>query len=235
MTGMGNTGARAVSVVLCGVLLAGCTSSKSGVAPAVISSTVASSDSAAPPTTPVPTPQTSKPAPAAVPVDRIPAGHPLSWIPAGVPATAKYREPGDVVPKFSPTMFTNTSAGALAMARYYIEARNWAQATNDATAFSIICDASKCAHDIPFFVERAAANQHAVGGRFTTGPPVIFTAPANTNARWVTQFTSQLSTRKVISPTGKTVNTAAGYTIVENIYLKWSGSIWRVTGDSSNE
>jgi hypothetical protein len=169
--------------------------------------------------------------PTAVPVDQIPPGNPASWVPAGVPTTAPFKEPGDVLPTFSPVMFTKTQEGALAMAKYYLDARNWALATNNPAAFMIICDAEKCKHDAPFFTNRAKAGQHRVGGRETPGPPIAMKAPAGSNAEVVVQTTIKIAAGKVVDEKGKVVRTDEALDDPTNLYMKWTGRMWRVTGD----
>jgi hypothetical protein len=168
--------------------------------------------------------------PTAVPVDQIPPGNPASWVPTGVPTTAPFKEPGDVLPTFTPVMFTKTQEGALAMAKYYLDARNWALATNNPASFMIICDAEKCKHDAPFFTKYANARQHAVGDRGTPGPPTAFKAPSGSRAEVVVQTTVRHAAGRVVDSKGTVVHTDDAFDDPTNLFLKWTGKMWRVTG-----
>ncbi|MCW2492709.1 MAG: hypothetical protein JWN47_2073, partial [Frankiales bacterium] len=112
-------------------------------------------------------------APTSVPVDQIPPGRPAKWVPAGVPTVAPYKEPGDVVPMFTLAMFKDNQLGALAAARYYLDARNWTIATMDPTPFLIICEAPKCKADAKFYGDAKAKNRRVIGSRQTPGPPSV--------------------------------------------------------------
>jgi hypothetical protein len=107
-------------------------------------------------------PSTTASVPVSVPVDQIPPGNPARWVPAGVPTNAPYKEPGDVVPMFTREMFVNSQAGALATAKYYLDARNWAYATMSAVPFLLVCQSPGCRLDTPFYTFGAG---HIVGGR----------------------------------------------------------------------
>jgi hypothetical protein len=215
---------RGMSIVVGFVLLAGvagCTKDpKPNYSSATPTGTVTTSSS------PSPTPSST-----AVPYDQIPPGNPVSWVPSGVPTNAPFKEPGDVVPMFNQSMFTDTQSGALGMAGYYLQARNWAKATNDPTPFMLICDADKCKHDALFFTERAKNGQHRVGGRATWGPPVVLPAPSGKNADWVVQLDVKIAGSKIVDSKGIVVSSDAAIDDPTNLYVKWDGVIWRVTGD----
>ena len=89
-------------------------------------------------TSPATTTRTVSPSPVdpkgTVPVDQIPPGHPTHWLPAGMPTTAKYKEPGDVVPMFTPGLFEKNSTAPGAVVVFVIQALNWASATGTYTS-----------------------------------------------------------------------------------------------------
>lgn len=226
MRGRGGRGWALLAAVLVAALVAGCTSRQ------VVQPTTSTAITTPPPGTPASTTPTPSLRPAPVPVDQIPPGHPTSWVPAGVPTTALYREPGDVVPKFTPIMFTNTSDGALAMARYYIDAQNWAVAINDYKPVMIICDAKRCGLIAPYFNQLRAKGNHTTKGRITTGPPRELRAPKSSGSQWVVQASITIAPEVVVTnDTSKVVSRHAVHTTLTNLFMKWSGSIWRVDED----
>jgi hypothetical protein len=171
-------------------------------------------------------------APTSVPVNQIPPGRPAKWVPAGVPTVAPYKEPGDVVPMFTLTMFKNDQLGALAAARYYLDARNWTIATMDPTPFLIVCDSAQCKDDGRFFVKARARRQHIVGARQTAGEPSVVVAPKASGARWVVQSKVTLAKGRLVALDGSTVQDQANEVQLTNLYLKWNGKMWRVSDDA---
>ena len=200
---------------------------------ATVSAPISSSSAitSAAPTSLLPAPVSSSPA--AVPVDQIPPGNPASWVPAGVSLIAPYREAGDQVPKFTPAMFTNTQLGAEAMAAYYIQADNWASATNDPVSFTIICSADKCAREAKFFKTIASAGQHLSGQRIhPTGTTVVIPSPNKSVADWVVQRRLAGSAGRLLGIEGVLIQAyPAPKAQVTNCLLKWNGHMWRVVGD----
>jgi hypothetical protein len=152
-------------------------------------------------------------------------------VPAGVPTTAPYQEPGDVAPKFTLAMFDSDQIGALDAAKYYLEARNWADALEDAKPFIVICDAKKCKDDARNYARARTARDHAVGGRFTTGPPTVVKAPAASHADWIVQVRLAIAAGRLVNASGKTRRSQPSSAQIVNIYLTWNGKMWRVTGD----
>jgi hypothetical protein len=177
-------------------------------------------------------PSPTTPTPTAVPIDQIPPGNPATWVPAGVPTTAPYQERGDKVPVFTQAMFQDTHTGALAAARYYLDARNWAYALMDAKPFLIICDSTGCKNDAKFFVDGKKAGQHVSNARQTPSAPKLVAAPANSGADWVVQVKMTIAAGKLVDGAGKTIRPQAASTDLTNLYLKWSGKMWRVANDA---
>lgn len=171
-------------------------------------------------------------APTSVPVDQIPPGRPAKWVPAGVPTVAPYKEPGDVVPMFTLAMFKDNQLGALAAARYYLDARNWTIATMDPTPFLIICDSAQCKDDGRFFAKARAKREHIVGGRQTAGAPSVVVAPKASGARWVLQFKVTLAKGRLVALDGSTVQNQANEVQLTNLYLRWNSKMWRVAEDA---
>jgi hypothetical protein len=171
----------------------------------------------------------SSPTPTMVPIDQIPPGNPPTWVPAGVPTTAPYQERGDKVPLFTQAMFQDTHTGALAAARYYLDARNWAYALMDAKPFLVICDAAKCKNDAKFFVDGTKAGQHVVNARQRPSSPKLVPAPPTSGTDWVVQVTTSASAGRLVDRGGMTVQAQEASSDFVNIYLKWSGKMWRVT------
>jgi hypothetical protein len=180
-------------------------------------------------TSPSPSPSATS---AVVPIDQIPPGNPATWVPAGVPTTAPYQERGDKVPLFTQAMFQDSQTGALAAARYYLDARNWALAMVDPKPFSIVCDAPRCKADGPYFAKIKAAKQHFVGARQTPGAPKLVAAPASSRADWVVQVRLAVAAGRLLDPIGKTMESQAATSDLVNIYVKWNGKMWRISDDA---
>ena len=182
-----------------------------------------SATSAAPSATPIP---------GTVPVDQIPPGRPASWIPAGVTTTAPWKEPGDVVPRFTPVMFDNTPAGAFAAAQYYVIARNWAFATLDPTAFLLVCESSRCKDNGRRFVESAAKHEHIRGARHLGGALNLLSAPAGTGSDWVVRVDTTVEAGQRISASGSVIETQKQFSQVNDLYMRWNGKRWLVHEDA---
>ncbi len=207
------------------LVIAGCTSSTDP-GPTPSSSTIPATSSAS--TSPSSSPSASA---TRVPVDQIPPGNPKTWVPAGVPTVAKYKEPGDVVPMFTQAMFKRTDLGALAMAAYYLQARNWALAIDDARPFSIICRADACTRAKKFIDDKRRLGQYVSGQRLQPSAPTVFKAPSGKDADFVVQLKVTVRAGSLVAATGKTVEKYRQYVLPTNLYLKWTGKLWTVTGD----
>jgi hypothetical protein len=171
------------------------------------------------------------PSPTEVPIDQVPPGRPGSWVPKGVPTTAPYAEPGDVVPKFTLPMFTDEIAGAQAAALYYVHARNWEYAVGDAAPFLAICDAKKCADDTADIAAHKRAGQHVVGGRVTLSALQIAAQPSGGVGDYVARVKVSIAAGRRVDAAGKILVQQPAKSQSWDLYLKWSGKMWRVTGD----
>ncbi|UQX87609.1 hypothetical protein M6D93_15055 [Jatrophihabitans telluris] len=163
-------------------------------------------------------------------MDQIPPGRPAEWVPAGVPTTAPFRETGDVLPRFNLAMFTNDQAGAVAAARYYIDARNWAGASNTASAYLAICDADSCRADAAAFAKRTKGDRHVEGGRLRVGGVEVMAPNPSANADSVIRMDVATAAGRVIDANGKTFAKQAAANVTYEVWAKWSGSMWRVNG-----
>jgi hypothetical protein len=207
-------GATSAAVLVAALALSACTGGSDTAKTLSISATPATpttqaTTTAAPPTSRPTTPSTTTqvsptPTPSkTVPVDQIPPGNPTSWVPAGVPTTAKYREPGDVVPRFTPAMFKNTYSGALAVMAYYFDAVNWDAATGyTPRVFTILCPVA-CAQDARNSMSRLRRREHLSGGRLVALNPTVEPAPAHHDADWFGEFNVTVGAGKLIDEKGK--------------------------------
>jgi hypothetical protein len=169
------------------------------------------------------------PSPTEVPIDQVPPGRPASWVPKGVPTTAPYAEPGDVVPKFTLPMFTDEIAGAQAAALYYVHARNWAQATENATPFLAVCDAKKCKDDVPHYGNKPG--EHSIGGRVTMTGLQIAAQPSGGLGDYVARVKVTITAGMRVNANDKPVRSVPTKSQSWDLYLRWNGKMWRVTGD----
>ncbi len=237
-TAMSTAMSRAMSTRALGALaalsltLVGCGGGSSNPDPTPSGSTSGASTTAST-SAPTSAPRSSSPTATQVPVDQIPPGNPKSWVPAGVPTVAKYKEPGDVVPMFTQAMFKRTDTGALAMAGYYLQARDWALATSSSIPYMIICDADACVRSAEFIKSKARIGQHVEGQRYAPGPPTVLRAPSTLTppADFIVQLRLTTKAGRLVDAKGKVLERAGSYTTKVNLYMKWSKKMWRVVGD----
>jgi hypothetical protein len=152
-------------------------------------------------------------------------------VPAGVPTTAPYQEPGDKVPMFTLAMFSNNRLGALATAKYYLDARNWSDALLDGTPFQIICGVKKCKDDAAALTKLKEAGHYVAGERDIPSGSSIVKAPQASGADWVVQVKLAITAGRLLDIHGKVLRAEGPSTKLINIYLKWNGKMWHVTGD----
>lgn len=224
------------AVALVAVALTACTggTNPSRMTAAPSTATTPSASSTATPTTPTavrPTtlPRRSTPAPP-VPVDQIPPGRPTSWIPAGVPTTARYRQPGDVAPRFTLDMFTHNHTGALAVMKYYFDALNWDAATGATPSlYGLVCP-SACYQEIHNSKQLATRHEHVAGGRITTGQVVTGTPAKSHKADWAGQFKMTVTAGKLLHVDGSTAATFRRNTVALELDAKFVGRRWKIVG-----
>jgi hypothetical protein len=126
-------------------------------------------------------------------------------------------------------MFVNNQVGALAAAHYYLEARRWTIATLDAKPFLVVCDAAKCRNDAPTYAGFKSLGQHVVRGREVAQSAQIFNAPKGNRARWVVETAIAVAAGKLVDSHGRTVRAQAASSQRIDIYVRWSGKMWRVS------
>lgn len=209
------------------------TTSATSIAPST--SVTATTPVSATMTTSTPTSTTVKPTPTpskTVPVDQIPPGHPTSWVPAGVPTIAKYKEPGDVVPKFSKVIFRHDISGATASFFYYVKAVNWADAIVNPVPYTIICKAPVCGKDVATYANLRRFDQHWQGGRIhLVGFPSTTARPNHLHAEYVVRDKISVPIAKLLDRTGKVIRTAKPFRATEAVYMTWDGRLWNVVDD----
>jgi hypothetical protein len=147
-----------------------------------------------------------------------------------VPTTAKWREPGDVVPTFTLAMFKNDENGALAAAHYYVDGLNWALATLDPRSYLAICDASRCksnARDITDAYK--AKGQYVKGARGSLDGASLFAAPKSSGAKWIVRVKVSIHPGSLVASDGKPVKKQGASEERLDVYARWSGRMWRIS------
>ena len=172
-----------------------------------------------------------------VPIDQIPPGHPLQWVPAGVPTKAKYKELGDVVPKFNRIMFENSAAGAISTVQYFLQALNWDSAVPHTTrAYEIVCTTSVCEQFAEESHRESRLGLHVSGYRIrATSAFNITPAPVGSHANWVVQVELTTAPGSQISASGRVVLKAQQSSFKDALFLSWSGKRWIITDDRQVE
>jgi len=216
---------KSLSVVAClVVILSGCTGTSH-----TLTAKASSDSSSATVSSSVKPSAKAKPI---VPVDQIPPGDPDSWIPAGVSTKAPFRESTDVIPTFRRVMFRDELSGARAMAVYYLEALNWSAAMGeDPTPFAIVCDADRCLKNKQVMDKSRSLSRHLVGSRQHYGASSVSAAPSGTKADFIVQIHLKIDAGKFVESTGKVIRQSGPQTMIANLYMRWSGTMWRVVGD----
>ncbi|UQX87610.1 DUF6318 family protein [Jatrophihabitans telluris] len=163
-------------------------------------------------------------------MDQIPPGRPAEWVPAGVSTTAPFRETGDVLPRFNLAMFTNDQAGAVAASKYYLSASNWSLASNSASATEAICDDATCRSNAEVLRSHQKRGYHFEGGRQQMLSSAVFKSDDAPRAEWIVQIGLKFAATVTVNAQGVVVKVEPAGRAVENVYLRWSGSMWRVSG-----
>ncbi len=216
------------AVLTAALALAACTGGGGGTKSTTSATVPPPATTSAAPTTPPPTTPKPTPAKTTVPVDQIPPGNPTSWVPAGVPTTAKYKEPGDVVPRFTRTMFSQNEEGALALMNYYYIAMNWDSATGYApTAYTIICP-SACSQEANNSARLRSRHQHISGARFLVRPPVLVRAGSKAKSGWSGQFAVTVTAGAVRNSANKLVKRLDAVRFTLQLDAQWTGKMWQI-------
>lgn len=172
------------------------------------------------------------PTPGTVPLDQIPPGRPARWIPAGMPTVAPWKEPGDVLPMFTLTMFEHTSDGAYAAARYYVTAKNWALAALDPTPFLLICEAAPCRASADMVRGYAAKGQHVQGGREVGLDRNVLPASGDSGSEWVVRIHLLIKAGALVDRSGAVAQRRSQSAIINDLYLRWTGRLWAIHQDA---
>ena len=168
------------------------------------------------------------PTPGTVPVDQVPPGRPASWIPAGVTTTAPWQEPGDIVPRFTLAMFEQPLAGAVSAASYFVTARNWALATLDPAAYLVLCDAPNCRTNAQLLIANRNRGEHWVGGRGALRTWVFRPSNVSRGSVQIVRALVDLQAGHMVDASGHTHHLESASTRTLDLYLRWSGRMWRV-------
>jgi hypothetical protein len=166
-----------------------------------------------------------------VPVDQIPPGNPERWVPAGVPTTAPYKEAGDVAPMFTRDMFVNSQAGALATARYYLDARNWAYATMNAQPFLVVCTSPGCRIDSKFYSESSAKDLHLVGGRRRTASVASRAKDPSAAEALTIRAHVKVDRGSLVNASNRVIRQQKPSSQVIDLLLDWEGGRWHVADE----
>ena len=147
------------------------------------------------------------PAKKTVPVDQIPPGNPASWVPAGVPTTAKYKEPGDVVPKIHPShvqehLQRRSRRDGLLLRSRQLGRRNRRHTIN---LQAFLSNGLRPRGEILTATDCSPA-QHYQGGRYISGSPTIIPHPKGHGATWAGQFHVTVARGKLLGTKGQIVS-----------------------------
>ncbi|UQX89449.1 hypothetical protein M6D93_05440 [Jatrophihabitans telluris] len=218
------------------LLTAGCQRSARPGGPSTTGSVVGTAHSSSPglPSrsrsgTPVPSGSAGS-GPAPVAVDQIPPGRPATWLPPGVQVDAPFKEPGDKVPMFTLAMFTHDEAGALATATYYVDAVNWSGAMLSTLPIEAICDDSSCVPNRELLSSLRRAHQHFRGGRISVVGLRTFRPDPPDRAERVIRVRIASQKAAIVTAGGQTVRSVSSGIVSNDLYLKWSGAMWRIIG-----
>ena len=169
-----------------------------------------------------------------VPVDEIPPGHPTHWVPAGMPTTAKYKEPGDVVPMFTPGLFDKDPSAPGGVVVFVLQALNWAAATGKyPAALSLVCGSQLCSSSAAVLTGAVMAHEHVSGARLGSGN-VIKTrvAPAGSRELYVVRLHLTTSPGRIIAASGVTVRRIRKSISTVDFFMSWTGKMWHLSRDA---
>ena len=168
-----------------------------------------------------------------VPIDQIPPGHPSHWIPAGMPTTAKYKEPGDFLPMFTPALFRNDPYASGAMVGFVVSTLNWSEATgNFPQALAAVCQSELCNSAASVLRAQLLSKQHVVGARIQILSTAARLAPVGSAANWIIRTHLSTGVGKVVNQSGQTISTIKPDSLGVDFYAHWTGKIWHITRDA---
>jgi hypothetical protein len=225
-------------LVLVPLVTAGCTGgsgSKHTSSSSQIGSTptTAVTQTTAPATTTTSTRSSPVSAKGTVPVDQIPPGHPSRWVPAGMPTTAKYKEPGDFLPMFTPALLKNDAYAPGGMVGFVVSTLNWSEAAGAfPEVLAVVCQSELCHSTAAVLRAQAAAGQHVVGARVSILSTTTRRAAAGSAASWIVRAHLQTDAGKVVNRSGLIVRRIVPDSISVDFYAEWTGRIWHITRDA---
>ena len=149
-----------------------------------------------------------------------------------MPTVAPWKEPGDVLPVFTLTMFEHTPGGAIAAALSYADARNWAVATLNPTPILLLCQSESCKRSGELISGYAAKHQHIVGARQVLLDRTLLRARYGIGAEWIMRAHLLITKGAVINASGSIVQAQPQLTQVNDLYLRWNGKLWVVQDDA---
>ena len=168
-----------------------------------------------------------------VPVDQIPPGHPTHWVPAGMPTTAKYKEPGDFFPMFTPALLKNDPYAPSGMVGFVVSTLNWSEATGIfPQILSTVCQSELCDSAATVLRKQAANGQHVVGARVRILSTATRRGLGGSGVSWIVRAHLRTADGKVVNRSGSTVRTIVTDSLAIDFYMKWTGKIWRVSRDA---
>lgn len=149
-----------------------------------------------------------------------------------MPTIAPWKGPGDVLPVFTLAMFEHTPQGAMATAKSYADARNWAVATLNPTPILLLCQSDSCKQSGEMISRYAAKRQHIVGARQVLLDRTLLRARDGSGAEWVVRAHLLITKGAVINPSGSIAQTQPQLTQLNDLYLRWNGKLWVVQDDA---
>lgn len=169
-----------------------------------------------------------------VPVDQIPPGHPTHWVPAGMPTAAKYKEPGDVLPMFTPGFFEKDPSAPGGVVVFVLQALNWAAATGQfSVALSAVCGSQICSSSAAVLKTAVSAHEHISGARLEPGNVVkTRVAPIGSKELYVVRMHLTTSAGRIVAASGGTVRTIRKAASTIDFFMSWSGKMWHVSRDA---
>jgi Family of unknown function (DUF6318) len=160
-----------------------------------------------------------------------PHSHPATPTTPPPISTGANVRPGEKPPTLSPVGKTNTAAGALAFADYWMRTLDWGYATTDSTlAKSAFVDScSNCAVLVKQFDDARAKGRHFRGGRSRVSSSSLQTNDHHNDATAVDDVTISTQPVRVLDSAGRVVDSApANGTLTFRTWLKWRAIGWRV-------
>jgi Family of unknown function (DUF6318) len=156
-----------------------------------------------------------------------------STAPASTPpiTTGPNVRPGEKPPTVPAVAKTNTKAGALTFAVYWMQTIDWGYATVDSslarTAFSPVC--SDCTRFMKIFDGARAKGVHFRGGRSAILRTDLQSNDHHNGATAVIDVMTSIGALQAIDRNGKIVETdPAESNVTYRVWLRWTGTRWTI-------